>query len=136
MNKHNKTYVNASDIGAVTYCPVKKYYDAQKGYTMEDINRMKSRQSAHDEIIYKRAKKQDSRCYIATFVYGINDERTQMLRHWRDKNLSKQFGGKMLIQIYYFLSPLAIKHLGKFECFQRTSKYVLDFITERIEKNG
>lgn len=61
---------------------------------------------------YKETKA-DSRCFIATCVYGSNAHETNLLREFRDKYLVVNFAGKAFVNLYYLTSPYIVVILNK-----------------------
>ncbi len=55
----------------------------------------------------------DSRCYIATHLYGPNHYYTDLLRDWRDRSLMSTLRGRALVSLYYKISPGLIKYLPR-----------------------
>lgn len=100
-----KVWVSASDVGKTDYCPHSVSLKAQKA----PINRqskmaMREGDNAHARVNAVAAA-QDKRCYIASYLYGIDDPRTECLRQFRDKHLMPHAGGRVLVEAYYRLSP-------------------------------
>jgi len=78
-------------------------------------------------------EKQDSRCFIATACYGdAYHEKVEAFRHYRDNHLMKLTIGRILIRIYYCISPIMVKHFS-----ERTKSFIkikiLDKIYEKIK---
>lgn len=47
----------------------------------------------------------DARCFVATMAYGIDAPETNHLRDWRDRVLMQSAAGRVLVAVYYWLSP-------------------------------
>ena len=48
----------------------------------------------------------DTRCFVASYAYGLNDPRTDYFRSIRDNRLLHWRYGRILITLYYQLSPV------------------------------
>ena len=58
-------------------------------------------------------------CYIATCVYGSYDcPEVWTLRRYRDDVLAATWYGRILIQMYYKISPTIVKWFGNMKCFK------------------
>ena len=56
--------------------------------------------------IRKRAKSAGPQCFVATAVYGdVNSPEVRVLRDFRDDRLVKTALGRVLVDVYYRLSP-------------------------------
>lgn len=76
-------------------------------------------------------------CYIATAVYGSYDcPEVWTLRRYRDLKLYHSKIGTLFVRTYYAISPILIKLVGKERWFQLFSKYFIDKIVKRLQKNG
>ena len=101
-----KVWVSASDVGRAAFCPhylelknrgIKASLQAEKLRTQGD--------ASHDDL---NRRAHDKRCYIASHLYGIDDSKTDLLRSFRDNSLLSHRPGKVLVNIYYFLSPTLV----------------------------
>ena len=64
-------------------------------------------------------QKQERGCYIATCVYGSYDcPEVWTLRRYRDDVLAATWYGRILIQMYYKISPTIVKWFGNMKCFK------------------
>jgi len=74
-------------------------------------------------------------CYIATAVYkDYNAPEVLVLREFRDRYLYKKYFGRLLIQIYYLLSPPIAKRLKNAKRMNFIIKAILDKIVRIIYK--
>lgn len=58
-------------------------------------------------------KSVDSRCFIATAVFGMDAPETWRLRRFRDEQLMKSGAGRAFVRIYYAISPPVADWLGR-----------------------
>ena len=83
----------------------------------------------------KESKKKG--CYIATCVYGSYDcSPVWVLRRYRDSVLSRSICGRILINLYYSVSPTLVKFFGEKFWFKEFCKKCLDAIVKRMQKQG
>jgi hypothetical protein len=74
-----------------------------------------------------------SKCYIATMVYGSHDApEVLVLRSYRDNVLSKNRLGRIFIKAYYRYSPLFVKKFGQNIAVCSLVKRLLDPIVRRL----
>ena len=72
-------------------------------------------------------------CYIATAVYGDYDApEVIVLREYRDSVLSKNVIGRLLIKIYYTVSPPIAARLHRMNRINHAVKKILDGFIKRI----
>ena len=115
-------YCNASDIGKITYCPYSyKLNTAGVEMSLESEKKMIKGTKAHSIV----KKTSDSRCYIATHLYGTDHLITHKLRNYRDVKLDSNILGKLLVKIYYVVSPLLISLLGDSIFFRNTMRTLI-----------
>ena len=79
-----------------------------------------------------RYRKADSRCFIASQVYGTTDVKTDALRAWRDAVLIPSRGGRAFVAAYYFASPALVQILKRSPWITRLTQRCLDAIVRRI----
>lgn len=76
-------------------------------------------------------------CYIATCVYGSYDcPEVWILRRFRDYTLAESRFGRAFIRIYYKVSPIIVKKLGKAVWFHRTGRWLLDRMVKWLRAKG
>jgi hypothetical protein len=129
-----KKWVNASDLGKVVYCP--KSLELQCNGVKpnrQSVDNMRRGNLLHEEF-NRQVKASDSRCFIATAIYGINHPKTQLLRQFRDEKLARHIFGRLTIQVYYAVSPLYIKIITTYPSIKRITKRLLDAFVARINR--
>ena len=73
-------------------------------------------------------------CYIATAVYGDYDApQVLVLRRYRDERLSKSNIGRVLIKVYYSISPPLAERLKKTKRINNAVRKILDKIVKRLQ---
>ena len=102
-------WVSASDVGRAKFCP--KYLELKYSGAVvsEAAEKARVRGDAAHEQFNAEIKNTDNRCFIASHLYGINDPRTEMLRQFRDRVLMPNILGRFWVNVYYRVSPWAVK---------------------------
>lgn len=81
--------------------------------------------------------KKKNGCYVATCVYGSYDcPEVWVLRRYRDNTLSQSYFGRAFIKAYYAISPMLVKHFGKYTWFINACKLPLDKLISKLQING
>lgn len=110
-NKNKKTdWVSASDVGLAAGNP-KRLEAKYSGKEVISESRKKAREFGdrkHEEF-NRTIKSSDSRCYIASHLYGVEDPKTEMLRQYRDRVLLPKWYGRLFVNLYYRFSPGLVK---------------------------
>jgi len=76
-------------------------------------------------------------CFIATAVYGSYEaDEVLVLRAFRDRELASSGLGRLLISLYYFVSPPIAELLEAFPSAKKLTKYMLDKIVSNCQKNN
>lgn len=76
-------------------------------------------------------------CYIATAVYGSYDcPEVWTLRRFRDLSLAKTRCGRILIRMYYTISPTLVKWCGHTKWFRKMWKNPLDKLVRKLRSKG
>jgi len=70
----------------------------------------------------------------AESIYGRTDEKTELLRKYRDKVLSKSATGRQIIKTYYELSPEVVEVLQNNDTARANTRKVLDSIMPAIRE--
>ena len=127
--------VSASEIGRVNYCEKSLEYQLNGVSPNRQAQaRMQRGNRAHEK--FNRAQTQDSRCYIATHVYGASHSNTQMLRQWRDQRLATTKLGRVFITMYYTLSPTLVAVCQRSFIVDKTIRTLLDRFCIRVKRKS
>jgi len=128
-----KIWVSASDVGRAAFCP--HYLELKckgvKASHQAEASRAKG-DASHDQL---NRMAQDKRCYIASHLYGIDDSRTEALRSFRDKNLLNHRPGKVLVNIYYRLSPTLVSISSRISAVDQCLRFIVNGIVKRLLEN-
>lgn len=82
-------------------------------------------------------RKRQNGCYVATAIYGSYDcAEVWVLRRFRDGFLAKRWYGKVLIRLYYAISPALVRKFGCTEWFKRICRPMLDGIVTKLKAKG
>lgn len=80
-------------------------------------------------------KHHDSRCFIATAVYGARAVETNALRAFRDDQLSRSAVGRILVALYYRVSPPLARYLDTHPAARRMIRVILNQIVSKIPRS-
>ncbi|EIF42766.1 hypothetical protein DOK_11901 [gamma proteobacterium BDW918] len=122
--KGDNGWVSASDIGRAEFCP--KYLEHRNNGAQVGAHAIAARkigEMGHDQL---NRQVSDSRCYIASHLYGPHDHRTEILRGFRDRRLMSAASGRILVATYYRLSPFVVRLCRRLPVIDRLVKPVVD----------
>lgn len=115
----SKRYVSATELSKLATCERQILFDRQHRTPLRGERRMRAAKGEkihaaihHAELAHARAGLRgpapgvtDSRCFIATAVFGGDARETQILRAFRDRVLMPSSIGRVAVQAYYVASP-------------------------------
>ena len=88
-------------------------------------------------IFSQPAAQEKKGCYIATCIYGSYDcPEVWVLRRFRDCFLSKTRTGRLLIRLYYAVSPVLVRLFGRCRWFHRLFMGPLQRLVAHLMKKG
>nr|WP_328798106.1 CFI-box-CTERM domain-containing protein [Marinobacter nauticus] len=102
---------------------------SQRALAAQDRGNLKHEQ-------FNRQISTDKRCYVASYLYGVEDPRTETLRQFRDNTLQCSPGGRILIAFYYWLSPVVIKFSKRASWIDWLLRRIVDRLVLRSEQRG
>lgn len=130
-----KDIVYASDAGKAAYCPhslslSKKKFKSHAAAVELQKQGTKEHDNLTDAVILEnggqdgasKSETQDSRCYVASYAFGVEHPVTLDLRNWRDNVLLNRFGGRTLVKAYYLVSPQWVRICRQLPVLGRLSK--------------
>jgi len=128
MAKHRSNWISASEVGRARFCAHAlelKYSGAAVSASAEKARERGD--AAHERFnTQMRESQRDSRCFIASHAYGLQDPRTEMLRQWRDEVLMPTATGRVFVKLYYLVSPALVRACRRISILDRGVRLVLD----------
>lgn len=144
-----------SDIVASVYCEQKLVFDKRHGKARDAATERKAAAGTFEHLRFEwegytrnparllaklgqekprwqARKAADSRCFIASQVYGPNASETEALRAWRDRVLVQSMAGRALVQLYYSTSPALVTLLRKSPWLDKIVRRALDGFVSKI----
>lgn len=107
-----KRRITASELAECCLCEQRVVFDRQRGKrrTPESEREMeegeRTHAAMHEEAMHIGAQAAgDSRCFLATALWGPVDPRTNALRDWRDRKVINRWWGPPIVAVYYAASP-------------------------------
>ena len=86
---------------------------------------------------YIKPTEKSGRCYIASTIYGSYDcPQVWIFRRYRDNTLANTWYGRLLINLYYAISPTVVRLFGNTIWFNNIFKRRLDKITSKLKDIG
>jgi len=130
-NNTKKQWVSASDVGRAAYCP--HYLELKRQGAKPSkaaIAAMTKGEMSHHAL---NRQAEDKRCFIASHLYGIDDNRTNLLRNYRDEKLINNPIGRYFIRMYYVFSPMLISISRRIPLLDKILKSIVDSIISRLK---
>lgn len=144
-----------SDIVAAVYCEQKLVFDKRHGkarsadierkaaagtfehlrFQWEGYTRSPGRLLAklgQERPSWKPRPTSDSRCFIASQVYGPQGAETNALRAWRDRVLMPSRAGRAFVSLYYAVSPALVWLLKGSPRLTSAVRKALDRLVNRV----
>jgi len=128
MAKSKSNWISASEVGRARFCA----HALELKYSGAAVSASAEKARARGDAAHKqfntqmRNAERDSRCFIASQVYGFNDPRTEALRNWRDTVLMPTVAGRLFVKIYYASSPFLVKVCRRLSVVNSAMRFLLD----------
>ena len=132
--RQNTTMVSASDIGMAAKCG--HYLELKRIGVQPSRQAILARargDEAHESL---NNVVQDKRCYIATHLYGEDHHVTDLLRHFRDNHLFRNWYGRALIKAYYSFSPTLVALSRRSALIEYLLSSIVSRIVFSIQRNS
>ena len=132
MAKKKTNWVSASDAGSAASCG--HYLELKhRGAPVSQKAKVarKRGDDAHDDL---NKAAEDKRCYVASYLYGVDNPNTIALRAYRDAYLSSHIIGKIFIYTYYALSPGLVTVSRRVKPVDRILKAVVERVLAYIKE--
>lgn len=131
-------YLSATTIAQASDCETKLYLNKKYGRQESDKERLRRERGNEEHLRHHVAAQRygtprgDSRCFIATEIYGPLSKETNILRNFRDTQLLPYAWGRTVVRCYYLVSPLLIPILHRKTWLRRTVRSVLNRIVSKV----
>jgi len=73
-------------------------------------------------------------CYLATYVYGQESDEVTALCAFRDRVLVRSAACRLLVELYYLVSPLAVSAFGGRRVFRSVVSVVLSPVVRAVRR--
>jgi hypothetical protein len=121
-----------TDSATITYYQPKTYTARVR---VTDDNGLTAISSVQIDILNNAGR--DSRCFIATAVYGSPREpQVLLLREFRDRHLLTTAWGRAFVDVYYRCSPAAAEYLRTHELARRATRCALTPVIMCVQYPG
>jgi len=102
---------------------------------MERAAQLDPRDITIQDNLEKLRSSQNSGCFIATAAYGSAQTwQVEQLKRWRDRRLANTAAGRLLVRIYYRVSPPLAELVRRNPRLRAIVKSALNKIVSRIEE--
>lgn len=133
--------ISATDLATLGRCERQAVLDARYGKiearsTEPDRQRGNEEHQRHHVEVKRYAKEPmptgNTRCFIATAIYGPDAWQTWALRGWRDRRLLPSPAGRILVRLYYAVSPWIARQALRRNAVHQGLRFLLDRIVRWI----
>ena len=141
---NRKRAVAISDLAEMGFCERKAMLKARHGDRDSPVTAKRRREGSREHAKFDRqvsrhhnqqvARSRDTRCFIASAIYGVHDPRTEELRQFRDKVLATSGVGRHLVRIYYATSPWVAARIRQAPALGGVVRAVLDGVRTVIHR--
>ena len=142
---HTRRHISATDLAALGHCERKAMYRHHRyaGHEAPEVRAARKRGDAIHEQRHRELTRpslapdippvvRDPRCFIASAVYGPDAWQTIRLRQYRDQTLLPTRTGRLLVRIYYCVSPTLATWLHRAPRMARLTRWLLDTLINRL----
>lgn len=132
--KRNEDLVSASSIGAIAFCP----HSVELERRNTPISDLQSKKRHAGDVKHSQFNSEmiDSRCFIATHLYGQHANETVVLRNYRDSVLLKSRIGRFCVSLYYRCSPVFVRLSKSFPSLDIAATWFIKRFLRHIENRN
>lgn len=124
--------ISATELVSIVKCEKQSLLNKERKFENDAYTEQRRIEGIKAHAKFEKQNIQDKRCYIATAIYGQSAYETKVLRLWRDTYLQHKYTGRIIIKIYYKVSPFLLRNLSA--NFIPLTKYILNKFIKRIDK--
>ncbi|OGU21746.1 MAG: hypothetical protein A2580_18020 [Hydrogenophilales bacterium RIFOXYD1_FULL_62_11] len=155
MTRRKQTWADmpsSSDLGRLMLCEREFVHERSTGQTSQDAgtraasvrgerehlraqlsmeahhNRPRQRSRSGPDSGHAPQSGRDSRCFVASQVYGEDAPQTEELRSFRDRFLMRSSPGRQLVNAYYRVSPPVARMLARAPAAASATRAGLDMV--------
>lgn len=130
MNKNKR--ISPTELCKIVKCEKQMVLDDIYENKKSELSEKRIKEGLKEHKKFDNINNIDKRCYIATAIYGQDSPKTNLLREWRDKKLKVNWYGKIIVKIYYFISPYLVNYSPQF--ILNIFKFCIDKLIDKINK--
>ena len=136
--EHQEKHIPITEIISTVYCEQKYVFDKTYGDLSPKrvVEAAKAGTAEHSqfEAEGRAGNRGDSRCFIASHIYGIEAPQTNSLRAWRDQHLLPSKAGRVVMSSYYAISPIYLALLRRSSLLSLLTASLLDCFVKFIQR--
>jgi hypothetical protein len=132
QKKDKRAWVSASKAGRAEFCPHYLELEGKRATVSKKAVAARINGDAKHNSLNRKAE--DKRCFVASHLYGIDDNRTELLRTFRDNRLKSSLPGQLFIAVYYRLSPLLVTLAKRYPLIDIPMGLAINKIVKRLQK--
>ena len=141
MKKKANGFISATKIAQRSFCEKQLVLDEQYGRHETDIQRQRRERGDEEHLRHhleaqRYGSSRDSRCFIATELYGPVAKETEQLRLFRDRYLQRSYLGRIFTSAYYELSPTVVRLMQRYPLVRKIIKPIINWIVKKVSVNG
>jgi hypothetical protein len=135
MNRFSKRRLWASELAQTQVCEQRMVLETRYGKRTSLARQMRMEEGtrAHQVLLrqslrlnpHAESSRRPSPCFIATAVFGEIAPETEQFRAFRDRHLCNSTVGRLLIRLYYWISPPIAAWLACSPSSRHVAKMVL-----------
>jgi hypothetical protein len=141
-----KGSISATELAKLGLCEKRLYLDSIYGRGRDTAEQKEAKARGNDVHEASRLAAlatpaspraaRDTRCFIASAVYGPHAIKTDQLRAWRDDVLMRSEPGRLFVRVYYAVSPPIARALLRWPAAAGLVRQLLDRVVAVVTGQG